>query len=473
MALIVKNNMDSVNALKELSKNEKSRNKELQKAATGEKINGAGDGASEYAISEKMRVQVKSLDQDDRNAQNGISIFNVAAGAVDSTIDILRTMKEKAIDAANDSNSDADRAIIQKTINEAISQIDENALVSYNGITMLDGSFNSAVVEGGTYTHLTNERLSSETTKDTPLIELKDRTGNSLEIRTQDRVVLSWVKDGETITKEIQPLDFVTTERNPEYWSHNAAWRRRHPEVKPTIEVTKPYTLDLIIADHAGDDLEVVDGSEKGYSYVGTDQYGEEVRTAGGENAITVKAKNPGIDGQIAGFTIAVYDTDGKVLKSATNALDSFVETIAAQNSSEDNALVFQIGTKANQALKAGFRDMRSTALGLRSATDANQVLSVSTQADANAAINVIDSALQKALDLQTKIGAQTSRLEYTSSNLVMSSENTQAAESVIRDADMAKVQTAYARDSILTQAAQAMLAQSNQNSSSVLSLLQ
>ena len=74
---------------------------------------------------------------------------------------------------------------------------------------------------------------------------------------------------------------------------------------------------------------------------------------------------------------------------------------------------------------------------------------------------------------MQTKIGAQTSRLEYTSANLVMNSENTQASESVIRDADMAKVQTAYARDSILTQAAQAMLAQSNQNSSSVLSLLQ
>ena len=85
----------------------------------------------------------------------------------------------------------------------------------------------------------------------------------------------------------------------------------------------------------------------------------------------------------------------------------------------------------------------------------------------------MLDNALQKVLNQQTTVGAELSRLEYTSANIVMNSENTQAAESVIRDADMAKEQTAYARDSILTQAAQAMLAQSNQNSSSVLSLLQ
>jgi flagellin len=149
-----------------------------------------------------------------------------------------------------------------------------------------------------------------------------------------------------------------------------------------------------------------------------------------------------------------------------------------------------------SDSLVAGFTDMRASALGLEALSadvgDSTGVvteykngvttvtanlnstkLNVSSQLAANAAINVIDSALQKALDLQTKIGAQTSRLEYTSANLVMNSENTQASESVIRDADMAKVQTAYARDSILTQAAQAMLAQSNQNSSSVLSLLQ
>ena len=490
MAFVIKNNMDSVNALKNLTKNNEAQNKDLKKLSSGEKITGAGDGASEYAISERMRVQVKSLDQDDRNAQNGISILNVASGAVESTINILRTMKEKAIDAANDSNSDADRAMIQKVIDQSIDQINENALVSYNGITMLDGTKNNAVVEGGTYTHLTTQSLAEDTTVNTLLTELKDRGNNNLGIQSDDTITISWVKDGSTKSISISPLFY--TETVTEY----------DETVRPPIEYTVVTKHDYTLADVFDkngvikDDMELVDGSVKGYSYVGTDEAGDDVYTIDNENGITVKAKEPGVAGQLAGLTISIRDSQGNERTSVNAALDTFKETIMGQNQSEDNALVFQIGTKANQSLVAGFTDMRASALGLEAlSTDVSEStgidtdykngvtvvtanlnstkLNVSSQLAANAAINVIDNALQKALDLQTKIGAQTSRLEYTSANLVMSSENTQASESVIRDADMAKEQTAYARDSILTQAAQAMLAQSNQNSSSVLSLLQ
>ncbi len=490
MAYVIKNNMDSVNALKNLTENTKAQNKSLQKAASGEKINGAGDGASEYAISERMRVQVKSLDQDDMNAQNGISILNTASGAIESTINILRTMKEKAIDAANDSNSDVDRAAIQKVIDQSIDQINDNAQVSYNGIMMLDGSRNSAVVEGGTYTHLTNEKLATDTTFETTLVDLKDRSNNSLGIQKTDTIVVSWVKNGETKTVSISPLTYEGQKKVPAFPA---------PIYVPT---TLDHNLGTIISRTAADvDIDIVDGNEKnpdgtikGFNYIGTDEANEPVYTTSGENGITLKAKEPGLAGQIAGLTIAVFDSDGNPRKSVNAALDSFTETIQAQNQSEDNALVFQIGTKANQSIKAGFMDMRASALGLESASDnsadankyedstkvpantniiVSKKLNVSSQATANVAINVIDNALQKALNQQTMIGAETSRLEYTSANLVMSSENTQAAESVIRDADMAKTQTAYARDSILAQAAQAMLAQSNQNSSSVLSLLQ
>lgn len=497
MALIVKNNMDSVNALKNLSKNTEAMHKDLKKLASGEKITGAGDGASEYAISEKMRVQVKSLDQDDRNAQNGISILNVASGAIESTINILRTMKEKAIDSANDSNSDADRAMIQKVIDQSIDQINENALVSYNGITMLDGTRNSTVVEGGSYTHLTSQGLAESTTINTPIVDLLDRGNNSLGIQMNDTLTVSWVKDGVTKSVSITPLYYID-ESDPEYVFNPETF-----EFDEIVKTTKlNHTLSSIFTNYneIKADMGLVDGSDKGYNYVGTDEAGDDVYTIDNKNGITVKAKEPGVAGQIAGLTISVRDSEGNERTSVNAALDTFKETIRGQNQSEDNAMVFQIGTKANQSLKAGFTDMRASALGLEAlsanvdgsggiTTDevlkkkyglnvttavlTSTKLNVSTQAAANTAINVIDNALSKALDMQTKIGAQTSRLEYTSSNLVMSSENTQAAESVIRDADMAKEQTAYARDSILTQAAQAMLAQSNQNSSSVLSLLQ
>ena len=113
---------------------------------------------------------------------------------------------------------------------------------------------------------------------------------------------------------------------------------------------------------------------------------------------------------------------------------------------------------------------MRSEALGLKGADGTK--LNISTQTKANAAVNVLDNALQKALDQQTTIGSVESRLEYTSSNLTTASSNVQASESTIRDADMAKEMTEYTKNNVLLQAAQSMLSQANQNSSSVLSLL-
>ena len=114
---------------------------------------------------------------------------------------------------------------------------------------------------------------------------------------------------------------------------------------------------------------------------------------------------------------------------------------------------------------------MRAHALALRG-SDGSYV-SVSNQVHANAAIEVLDNALSKALDQQTTIGAIQSRLSYTIDNIVTARTNIQSAESVIRDADMAKEMTSYTRESLLSQAAQSMLAQSNQQGSNVLSLLQ
>ncbi|MBQ5586745.1 MAG: flagellin, partial [Selenomonadaceae bacterium] len=164
-------------------------------------------------------------------------------------------------------------------------------------------------------------------------------------------------------------------------------------------------------------------------------------------------------------------DNKGNVNKSANAALDAFDESIRAQNKSVDNSIVMQVGTKANQSIKVGLTDMKAQALGLQGKD--GETLSVGNQEKANAAINVLDAAIQKALDQQTTIGAVESRLEYTQSNLTTASENVTAAESVIRDADMAKEMTEYTKNNVLMQAAQSMLAQANQSSSNALSLLQ
>ena len=129
------------------------------------------------------------------------------------------------------------------------------------------------------------------------------------------------------------------------------------------------------------------------------------------------------------------------------------------------------MGTKANQQIKAAFSDIHAQALGLLS--DEGETVQLTTRANAKRALTIFDNALQKVLDQQTTIGAIQSRLNYTAQNLTTAQENVTSSESTVRDADMAKEMTEYTKANVLTQAAQSMLAQANQSSSSVLSLLQ
>jgi len=456
MALTVKNNMPAQKTLNVLVKTEGTAAKDLKKLASGQKINSAGDDASGYAISDRMDVQVRGLDQDNDNTQNAQSLLGTAEGAVQSTVDILRTLKEKVINAANDTNTDIDRATIQKELDQAADQIDDNANVTFNGITLMDGSHNSAVTGEygtGTYTCLTNTSLSVDTTIDTPITDLKDRTGNSLEIQTSDKITISYVKQGIThVSKPVTVGDSAIT------WNLFADFSN---EARNDIDVLDPSSVDW-----DGDGI-----GDEGYDYIGIDKSGNKVYTTDRQPGITYYARHPGTDGQISGLTITITDRYGNPNKYANASLNNFQETIRAEDPSPDNSMVFQTGTKANQSVKVAFTDMRATALGLR-ATDGT-TLQIGTQASANAAINVLDNALQKALNQQTDIGSANSRMDYTSANITTAQENTTAAMSTIRDADMAAEMTAYTKDNVIAQASQSMLAQANQNLSQVLSLLQ
>jgi len=434
MAMVVKNNMSAISTLNTLNKNSSALSKSLQKVSSGMKINSAADDASGYAISERMRVQIRSLDQDKANTQNGSSMMKVAEGAVSSTVEILKTLKEKVVNAANDTNTDADRQTIQKELDQSIDQINDNANVTFNGQYLVDGSHNSKVTQ--TTTALTNQSLAATTTSSTAITDLTNRNSEKLNIHSTDTVTLSYVKQGKTYTSSM---------------------------------AVGANTLSGIFKKLGSDAVADMTATNT-TSFIALDASGNSVYTASGTAAVSITAKSSGTDGQISGLTVSITDNTGKVNKSANAVLDAFSESVRAQNTSADNAIVLQIGTKASQSIKAGLTDMRAVALGLQG-TDGT-TLNVSTREKANAAINVLDTAVQKALDQQTTIGSIESRLEYTASNLTTASENVTASESTIRDADMAKEMTEYTKNNVLLQAAQSMLAQANQNSSSVLSLL-
>ena len=614
MAMVVKNNMTAINTLNTLNKNSSALSKSLQKVSSGMKINSAADDASGYAISERMRVQIRSLDQANQNTQNGSSMMKVAEGAVSSTVEILKTLKEKAVNAANDSNTDSDRQTIQKELDQSIDQINDNANVTFNGKYLVDGSKNSK--GNATYTVLTNQSLSTDTKATDLLTTLKARSGDSLEIHDTDKVTVSYVQAGKTHSTTFDAKDatlqdiFTKAEQIDEKSKifadasnesvrtsmgvadaatadasikaankalygvedsatdaadlktkidagkdkANSATKALYDAVKDGDATNDSLVNDIVkynkdmddagttdkkidtaalkdyitIADatqaDAGNKFTTAGGgnvsdqlafmkalsSDANYknfvsdatytkaqaadtaygnyktakttydnahtavvssTTVGIDAAGDKVNTASGKEGISITANKAGIGGQISGFNISITDSKGNVKKSANAALDAFSETVRAQNKSDDNAISLQVGAAANQSIKVGLTDMRAEALGLKG--DDGTTLNISTQGKANAAINVLDNAIQKALDQQTTIGSVESRLEYTSSNLTTASENVQASESTIRDADMAKEMTNYTKNNVLLQAAQSMLAQANQSSSNVLSLLQ
>ena len=450
MPLVVKNNMQAANTLNTLNKNEKDRAKSLAQVSSGMKITSAGDDPSGMSISERMRVQIRALDQDNQNTQNGNSMMKVAEGAVASTVEILRTLKEKCINAANDTNTDDDRATIQKEMDAMVDQINDNANIQYNGKILMSGTYNNQVLaaDDGTRSSWANqsfaEGINATVTK---LTDYKDRNGKSIGILPTDRMTISYVKDGKTYEKTFRVGDFKLSD-----CIQNDAGKG-----------------GLYVPDPGATEMETY--TQTDLSEVGMDQYGHKVYTADGKDAISIRAAGGGTKGQIGGVTFCLTDSQGNIKKAQNNMFDKFQMTVRAQDPTPDNAMVFQIGTRSNQAVKVGFTDMHAKALGMMG-SDA-KAIQVTTRARANAAVNVIENAIGMCLDQQTVLGAAQARLQFTSSNIITASENTQGAESTIRDADMAKAMTDYTKSNILTQTAQAMLAQANQSSSGVLSLLQ
>lgn len=435
--MFVSNYVSSLSILNVMNKHASAMAKHMSHIATGSRIASVAEDPSGWAIGMRMSVQIRGLDQANRNAQQYKSMLKVADGGVSSTVDILRTLKEKAIEAANDTCTDSDRQTIQKLFNQYADQIDDNALITYNGKYLINGSHNTA--SKLTKQAYTNSSLSTDTTTDTKLTDLFRRNGDSLNILADDTVNVSYVKDGKTYT---------------------TSYKVENTTVKDIF--TKANAIDTAVFD--------VDNMSD-TNEIGVDETGRTVKTVDDKNALTIKAKTAGTDGAVSGFTISITDKNGQVKKNANSSLDAFTEKIQPRNENSGDMLYAQVGTKSNQGIKLGLGDMTSLGLGLRSKD--GDVLNVTTRDGANAAISVLDNALNRALDQQTTIGAVSSRMDYTIQNLTTQSENTTAAMSTLMDANLAKEMVEYTKENILLQAAQAMLAQNNKNAAWFLSLLQ
>ena len=281
--MIINHNMSSLYADRVLNISNDSIQKSMEKLSSGERINRAGDDASGLAVSEKMRSQIRGLNQASKNIQNGVSFIQTTEGYLTETTDILQRVRELAVQSANGIYSDEDRMQIQVEVSQLVAEVDRIASqAQFNGMNMLTGRFAQA----------------------------------------------------------------------------------------------------------------------------------------------------------------------------------------------GDAVMQFQIGANVDQNARVFIGTMTATALGLKGAQGGDEQISISTPDEANMTLAAVDAALTNVTKQRADLGAYQNRFELAAKGVNIAAENTQAAESRIRDTDMAAEMVEFTKNSILTQAGTAMLAQANSQSETVLALL-
>lgn len=282
--MIINHNMSSLYADRVTNISNESIMKNMEKLSSGERINRAGDDASGLAVSEKMRSQIRGLNQASKNIQNGVSFIQTTEGYLAETTDILQRVRELAVQAANGIYSDEDRMQIQVEVSQLIAEVDRIASVAqFNGMNMLTGRF---AVEG-------------------------------------------------------------------------------------------------------------------------------------------------------------------------------------------DSTMQFQIGANMDQNARVYIGTMTASSLGLKGAQGGDEQITINSPEEANMTLGAVDAALTQVNKQRADLGAYQNRFEMAAKGINIAAENTQAAESRIRDTDMASEMVEFTKNSILTQAGTAMLAQANNQSQTVLALLQ
>jgi flagellin len=407
--MIINHNLNAMNAHRQLGMNTVNAGKSMEKLSSGLRINRAGDDAAGLSISEKMRAQIRGLDQAARNAQDGISLIQTAEGALQETHSILQRMRELAVQAANDTNVVQDRDSIQNEMNQLRDEIDRIAN---------NTEFNKQkILVAGTGTS-----TSGSTSGTTPSVTVKV-AGVDLTIQ---------------IGQGMGDIEIIFTEGTDEdvAWSDN----------KLTVTLKENKT------DYAVSAIEdLIKGATKGAPNE-FDPNNVSVLGTGTIDLSSVDLTAPPVS-----TTINTGDAS-----STSDDKD------ASSTSGDKFNATFQVGANKEQTFSIEINDMTAKSLGLTSGSG----IDVTDNEKANAAIETIDNAIKLVSEQRSNLGAYQNRLEHTINNLGTSSENLTAAESRIRDVDMAKEIMAFSKNNILAQAAQAMLAQANQQPQGVLQLL-
>ena len=482
--MIINHNIPALNTYRSLIINKENTAKSLAKLSSGLRINNAGDDAAGLAISEKMRSQIRGLDQATRNAHDGRSLLQVAEGALNETHSILQRMKELAVQSSNDTNTDFDRQEIQKEIEQLKTEIDRISRdTEFNTMKLLNGTRSAtATIDSN------SSKLSMSVAGiglDAGKYEIANDVFDKLAINNtsfanitldddKDAGFGKVDKDGK-IDNTSNLVVFLnnTKDSGGEYTGVGAQFGNYRLDFSKNTSGSYDLTL------HGPDGKYQVMSFQTGDTAVTFDMLGVSFNFDE-DNIIT--------DSGYYSFTLQVGDNaaleltrpDSTVVNLSVSGYQGgylnlgglqFVGTVGLKTDDvevvlKDDSLTLHIGANENQTMKLSILDSSAKALGVN-------LVDLTTQKSSEVGISAIDSAINRVSSERSKMGAIMNRLDHTAKNLGVTSENLTASESRIRDVDMAREIMDFTKNNILAQAAQAMLAQANVMTQGVLGLLQ
>jgi len=489
MALTVNTNVSSLNAQRNLSTSQASLTTSMQRLSSGLRINSAKDDAAGLSIGERFTSQIRGNEQATRNANDGISLAQTAEGDLDQVTNNLQRIRELAVQSSNATNSASDRASLNNEATQLIAEIDRVASnSSFNGTKLLDGSFTAKSFQVGA-NNTANDRITINSIADARA------TGLGSNILSAGGTVMGTTKaaavdltGGNTIAIEagltVNTANGGTTAAfgyaaNADAKAIAAAINTNAATVGVTATASNSATLSALSA--AGTvsftlggtgsaaisaaitdptDLTALVGAINGAA--GTTKVTASFTSTSSKDSITLTSAD--------GSDISVLNyANTSAVVGDTLAFSGVTLTEGGSDSSIKVGSVSLDSSKGAITLSGQNADVFNTATSTFSSVAS---VSLTSAANAQATLAVIDAALSQVNVSRGDLGAYQNRFDSTIASLQTTNENLTAARGRIKDADFAKETANLSRAQILQQAGTAMLAQANQSSQGILSLL-
>lgn len=487
--MVISHNVTAMNAARQVNISVRKKTKSAEKLSSGYRINRAADDASGLSVSEKMRLQMRGLHRASENCTDGISLVQTADGAMDEIHSTLQRMNELTIQAANDTNSPADRAAIQNEIDALVDEIGRvSSTTTFNDLHLLDGSFKEKTVQAGNrpneFIPISIESTAPETLNLTAGTETYT-LGNDVEAtvtasgaftaevtnpaKVPDTTLFysSYYPDksipitsgiglgSAAVTLTSQGAESIAKESNPQYYFYLTAGTQYLATPTPTIPASGWYQLK----------------NKNGNPITNSSQIGtSRVALASDVSSfLNINSGTPNNKGLAVVNPTAVQSagkTSGWAEREGGTSTGAITATYDSANLSDAMGISVQGSPAVGDMLTLTAFQKAGTY------TKSYDRLKVDSYADALDAMARVQKAIETVSSRRAYLGATQNRLEHTVKNLDNVVENTTAAESRIRDTDMAKEMVSYAASSILEQSGESMLSQANQTPQSVLQLL-